>query len=76
VRPDAGGGALLRWLTRATQQGLIRRAGSGHKGDAFRYWLAEHQPLLWPGDHASKEEKEAWRQRCTAHARAPGRIRR
>jgi hypothetical protein len=25
---------LLRWLTRATQQGLIRRAGSGHKGDA------------------------------------------
>jgi hypothetical protein len=61
---------LLRWLTRATQQGLIRRAGSGHKGDAFRYWLAEHEPLLWPGDHASKEEKEAWRQRCTAHARA------
>jgi hypothetical protein len=21
---------LLRWLTRATEQGLIRRAGSGH----------------------------------------------
>ncbi len=61
---------LLRWLTRATEQGLIRRAGSGHKGNAFRYWLAEREPLLWPGDRASFEEQEAWRQRCTAHARA------
>jgi hypothetical protein len=60
---------LLRRLTRATRQGLIRRAGTGHRGDAFRYWLPDHEPLLWPGDRASKEEKEAWRERRTAYAR-------
>lgn len=60
---------LLCWLTRATRQGLIRRAGTGHRGDAFRYWLPGHEPLLWPGDHASAEEKEAWRQRQKLYAR-------
>ena len=60
---------LLRWLTRATRQGLIQRAGSGHRGDPFRYWLAEREPLLWPGNRASEEEKEAWRERLAAHAR-------
>jgi AAA domain len=57
---------LLRWLTRATRQGLICRAGSGHRGDSYRYWLAEREPLLWPGDWASEAEKQAWRDRRAA----------
>jgi molybdopterin-guanine dinucleotide biosynthesis protein len=61
---------LLRWLTRATKQGLICRAGSGYRGDSYRYWLPGREPLLWPGDRASPAEKQAWRERCTAHARA------
>jgi hypothetical protein len=61
---------LQRWLTRATDQGLICRAGSGYRGDAFRYWLPGREPLLWPGDHASEAEKQAWRERLAAHARA------
>lgn len=52
---------LLRWLTRATEQGLIRRSGSGYRGNAFRYWLAEREPLLYPGQNASEAEKQAWR---------------
>jgi hypothetical protein len=35
---------LLRWLTRATRQGLIQRMGSGHRGDPHRYRLAEREP--------------------------------
>ncbi len=61
---------LLRWLTRATRQGLVQRTGSGHRGDPFRYWLAEREPLLWPGNDASEAEKQAWRERCAAAARA------
>jgi hypothetical protein len=61
---------LQRWLTRATEQGLICRAGSGYRGDAFRYWLPGREPLLWPGDRASEAEKQAWRERRAAHARA------
>jgi hypothetical protein len=61
---------LQRWLTRATEQGLIRRAGSGYRGDAFRYWLAEREPLLFPGHQASEAEKQAWRDRLAAHERA------
>src|SRR5260370_28322555 len=61
VRNPPNRTTLLRWLTRATRQSLIRRAGSRHKDDAFRCCLAEREPLLWPGDRASFEEKEAWR---------------
>ena len=60
---------LSRWLKRATQQGLIRCSGSGYRGDNFRYWLPGHEPLLWSGDNASEEAKQAWRERCTAHLR-------
>ena len=60
---------LSRWLKRATQQGLIRCSGSGYRGDAFRTWLPGREPLLWPGDHASEEAKQDWRDRITAHAR-------
>src|SRR5262249_58144652 len=63
---------LSRWLKRATQQGLICCSGSGYRGDSFRYWLPGHEPLLWPGDRASEEEKQAWRERCTAHMRGLG----
>jgi hypothetical protein len=58
---------LSRWLKRATEQGLIRCAGNGHRGDGFIYWLPGREPLLWPGDDASEAEKEAWRQRRQAH---------
>lgn len=61
---------LARWLKRASEQGLIRCAGSGYRGDSFRYWLAEREPYLWPGNHASESEKQAWRERCRAAAQA------
>jgi hypothetical protein len=60
---------LSRWLKRATQQRLICCSGSGYRGDGFRYWLPGREPLLWPGDNASKADKRAWRYRCAAHAR-------
>jgi hypothetical protein len=63
---------LSRWLKRATQQGLICCSGSGYRGDRFRYWLPGHEPLLWPGDRASEEEKQAWRERRAAHVRGLG----
>jgi hypothetical protein len=61
---------LQRWLTRATEQGLICRTGSGYRGNKFRYWLPGDEPLLWPGDRASEAEKQAWRDRLAAHQRA------
>ena len=70
VPPDRS--TLSRWLVRATQQGLICRSVSGYRGDSFRYWLPGHEPLLWPGDRASEEEKQAWRERCAAHMRGLG----
>jgi hypothetical protein len=65
-RPDRS--TLARWLKRAAQQGVICRSGSGYRGDGYRYWLPGHEPLLWPGDHASEAEKQAWRERRHAHA--------
>jgi hypothetical protein len=50
---------LQRWLTRATDQGLICRVGSGYRGDAFRYWLPGREPLLWLGDRASEQGQKA-----------------
>jgi hypothetical protein len=58
---------LWRWLKRATQQGLIRRSGTGYRGDPFRYWLPGREPLLYPGDASSSEEKRAWKERCLAY---------
>ena len=58
---------LLRWLKRATQQGIICRSGSGYRGDCFRYRLPGHEPLLWPGNNSSDEEREAWLERCREH---------
>jgi AAA domain len=64
-RPDRS--TLSRWLKRATGQGLICCSGGGHCNDSFRYWLPGREPLLWPGDSASEEEKKAWRERRAAH---------
>jgi hypothetical protein len=58
---------LSRWLKRATEQGFVRSEGAGHRGSRYLYWLAGREPLLWPGDHASEEEQEAWRQRTRAY---------
>jgi hypothetical protein len=66
--PDAS--TLWRWLKRATRQGVVCCAGSGYRGDAFRYWLPGREPLLWPGDHASEQAKQAWRDRLAEHYRA------
>jgi hypothetical protein len=61
---------LSRWLRRAAEQGVICRSGGGYRGDPFRYWLPGREPLLWPGDRASEEEKQAWRDRRAEHYRA------
>jgi hypothetical protein len=61
---------LSRWLRRAAEQGVICRSGSGYRGDPFRYWLPGREPLLWPGDGASEEEKQAWRDRRAEQYRA------
>jgi hypothetical protein len=53
-------------LTRGTDQHRVCRSGSGHRGDAFCYWLPGREPLLWPGNSASEEEKQAWRERWHA----------
>jgi hypothetical protein len=57
---------LSRWMNRATQQGAIRRTGAGTRGDPFVYWLAEREPMLFPGHGAGHDEIEAWKERCTA----------
>jgi hypothetical protein len=60
---------VSRWLNRAAGQGLVRRSGSGYRGDPFVYWLPGREPLLWPGDNASEQEKQAWRERWAEHQR-------
>jgi hypothetical protein len=60
---------LSRWLKRATAQGVICCSGSGYRGDPFVYWLPGREPLLWPGDNASDEAKQSWRDRLAAHER-------
>jgi hypothetical protein len=60
---------LSRWLRRATEQGVVCCRGSGYSGSPFRYWLPGREPLLWPGDRASEEAKQAWRDRCAEHYR-------
>jgi hypothetical protein len=67
ARPERS--TLARWLKRATQQGVVCRSGSGYCGDPFLHWLPGREPLLWPGDFASAEEKQAWRDRCAEHRR-------
>jgi hypothetical protein len=52
---------LSRWLKRATRQGVVCCGGSGYRGDPFRSWLPGREGLLWPGEDASEEEKQAWR---------------
>jgi AAA domain len=63
-RPDRS--TLSRWLKRAVKQGLIRCSGNGHRGDRFRYWLPDREPLLHPGENASEVEMEAWKKHCMA----------
>jgi hypothetical protein len=60
---------LMRWLKRASKQGLICCSGSGYRGNPFVYWLPGRESLLWPGDLASEAEKQAWRDRCHEHSR-------
>ncbi len=61
ARPCRAGGS------RATQQGVICCSGTGYCGDPCRYWLPGREGLLWPGNSASEEEKQAWRDRCAEH---------
>jgi hypothetical protein len=44
--------------------GVVSCSGSGHRGDAYLYCLPGRERLLWPGDSASEEEKQAWCERC------------
>jgi hypothetical protein len=60
---------LSHWLKRATAQGLLCRSGVGYRGEAFLHGLPGRESLLWPGDHASEAEKQAWRNRCAEQDR-------
>jgi hypothetical protein len=62
---------LSRWLQRTTRQGMVCCCGTGYRGDPFLHWLPGREPLLWPGYHASEEEKQAWRDRLAEHYRSP-----
>jgi hypothetical protein len=62
-RPDAT--TLWRWLTRAVAQGVVRQQGTGRSRDPFRYWLPAREELIRP-DGATREELQAWNDRCTA----------
>jgi hypothetical protein len=61
---------LSRWLKRAAQQGIICCEGGGLRAHPLCYWLPGREPLLYPGDKASEQEKQAWRDRLAAHERA------
>ncbi len=39
---------LYRWLRAAVDDSRLCCAGTGDRGDAYRYWLAERAPLLRP----------------------------
>jgi len=39
--------------------GLQSFQESFNRGDGFRYWLPGREPLIYPGDKASEEEKDA-----------------
>jgi hypothetical protein len=41
--------SLWEWLGRGVRDGRILRAGAGHKGDPYRYWLPESQQR-WRAD--------------------------
>ena len=60
---------VSRWLKRTTQQGLICCSGTDYRGDPFLYCLPGREGLLWPGNSASEEEKQAWRDRRAEHYR-------
>lgn len=47
LRPDEG--TLWRWLERAVAEGKVQRTGTGHRGDAFHYWLKESE-ARWKRD--------------------------
>src|SRR5262249_2477281 len=47
VRPDEG--TLWRWLERAVSEGKLLRTGTGHRGNAFHYWLKESE-ARWKRD--------------------------
>jgi len=60
---------LARWLARAVQQKAICSEGAGHRGNPTRYWLAEREPLLFPGDGAAQAAIDAWKAKCEAETR-------
>jgi AAA domain len=57
---------LSRWMTRTTQQGTIRSTGNGTRGNPVVYWLEEREPYLFPGHAATKEQIDAWKERCSS----------
>jgi hypothetical protein len=49
---------LWDWLTAAVERGLVLRQGTGHRNDAYRYWLPE-QEAKWQADPNYSPELEA-----------------
>jgi hypothetical protein len=64
-RPD--GRTLSRWLAQASSSGQVCREGTGHRGDAFRYWLPGREEV-WEKDpwYKLNEEMEAARRQVFA----------
>ncbi|HEX5273523.1 MAG TPA: hypothetical protein VFW33_23670, partial [Gemmataceae bacterium] len=52
---------LWRWLERAVAEGLLRREGTGHRNEPFRYWLPHRDAEVAEGPLARliREDAEA-----------------
>ncbi|MFN4258454.1 MAG: AAA family ATPase [Gemmataceae bacterium] len=62
--PKPADNTLWRWLDRAVSQGLVCRAGTGHRHDPFRYWNASLE-AIWRADPMLRfqaQEAELYRQ--------------
>jgi hypothetical protein len=51
---------LWRLLEKACEVGLVRKEGTGKKGDPFLYWLPEREAFFFPGEGSSKERLAEW----------------
>ena len=52
-------------MKRYTGAKCARKAASNPASSA----MPGREGLLWPGDHASEQEKQAWRDRCAEYYR-------
>ena len=65
-RPPPRRSTLYQWLRTATEDGRLCCTGAGDASDPYRYWLPARTALMMPDAGASKEEMNAWNERCAA----------